>query len=469
MQRKIVKGTSPFEDKQIAIFEVVDKLNVRICTQEGESIISSAECKSIRSKPRSAKYLHVKKNMKDKDLKNKSLVEQYNMFIDEAKLISELTKGKVNLFRTGSVAKTSMQLFYDLSEIPTPDKIEVFETKIIESCYNGAMIFAIPYEGIGYQYDICSQYPSILRSDHFQIPFGKGELKTLTSVEMELLPYFKYGIYHIKIVNPDYRLLRCNKINWHTHTELNRAKELKYKLELIEDDKPNALLYTKLINGAKLFRPFIDYLFPFKKAGHKFIKKYINVLAGALCKKNITTVTTKENDTIYENKTLVFKRPLGKQLDDMYSKVTEIDICELDNLYESDWARIKPFLVATARCKISKIIEQNLDSVIYCHTDGIKTRKPIHKDQKLGDDIGDLKFEGMGNIKVINATTVLNELYKPIPNYSNYEVSNFGNVRNIKKNKLVEHFENKVKIKRNDGKKRLKSINKLVLKIFPKN
>ena len=83
-----------------------------------------------------------------------------------------------------------------------------FEAEIIESCYNGALIWALPYEGYGFKYDFCSEYPAILRSDHMQWPIDEGELVTITQTEYKTMKYFKYGLYHVNIVDADYRMLK---------------------------------------------------------------------------------------------------------------------------------------------------------------------------------------------------------------------------------------------------------------------
>jgi len=69
-------------------------------------------------------------------------------------------------------------------------------------------------------------------------------------------------------------LFKESKNNTYCHTKLNRAIELGLEMELLDDTIPNFINYEGcLMNGAKLFRPFIDYLFQFKKDGIKEIKK----------------------------------------------------------------------------------------------------------------------------------------------------------------------------------------------------
>ena len=98
-------------------------------------------------------------------------------------------------------------------------------------------------------------------------------------------------------------------------------------------------------------------------------------------------------------------RPFGNNLDDMFSDVAKMDVYKKDKLFESDWARIKPFLVSKGRYMISKVIEKNLDNCVQCHTDGIILKSLIEPTQKLGNDIGDLKFECEGQCIIKNSTS----------------------------------------------------------------
>lgn len=91
----------------------------------------------------------VKINDRDQEWKLKTLEEQYNLILSEQQLLFDLTGGKINLFKTGSVAKTSIQLWYDIVNPPKPAPIQTYESDIIESCYLGALIWAIPYSGYG--------------------------------------------------------------------------------------------------------------------------------------------------------------------------------------------------------------------------------------------------------------------------------------------------------------------------------
>jgi hypothetical protein len=81
--------------------------------------------------------------------------------------------------------------------------------------------------------------------------------------------------------------------------------------------------------------------------------------------------------------------------------------------YETNFARIKPFLLAYGRVKICNIILTNLDEVVRVHTDGIICKSKI-TNVELGNDIGMLKFEGEGNVKILNNNNYIWEEIKKI-------------------------------------------------------
>jgi hypothetical protein len=395
MTRKIVPVTSPNEDKPICIFEMIANQNKCYSQDRKYFTLSKESMTMFRKMPRSAPYIFIKKNVRDNDLKHLSLRKQCKFITKEADKLKKLTDGKINLFRTGSVAKTSLQLFYDTCNPPEPETIEPYEVDILEEC-RGALIWGNKYIGKAYKYDICSEYPSLMASAQHKYPTGKGDLKTFTKQEFDELKFYQFGLYHVKVHNINYKVFKKNHKNWYTHSDLNFAKnKLNLKIELIEDDEPNALLYdsSKLISGNKLFGPFVDYLFKLKK-DHKECKKYLNALWGALTQTNILTVNS---DTIYAGKEIMSITPdeNGNLSFDTYIK---------SKFYENNYARIKPFMMSYGRLKIANIILTNLDSVIRVHTDGIICTKPI-TNVKLDNNLGDLKYEGSANCNIINANT----------------------------------------------------------------
>jgi len=92
--RKIVKGTSPNEDKPIAIFDVVTgKFNCYSIDKKYFSL-TREQMQTFRKQPRSAPYIFIKKNIRDNDLKYLSLRKQCNLITKEAIKLKKLTDGK---------------------------------------------------------------------------------------------------------------------------------------------------------------------------------------------------------------------------------------------------------------------------------------------------------------------------------------------------------------------------------------
>jgi len=194
-------------EKQIAIFEMVgDKVKCYDGYQYGE--LTMEVFKEMKSKPRSSSHLFIKKEERDDTVKRLSLKKQHKYFMKEAEIMKIATNGKFNRFKTASFAKTALN-FFNTFDLPQLAPIQNFEAEIIESCYLGGLIWGMPYEGKGYKYDVSSQYPSIMRNSRFNIPIDEGKLETYTQSQIDEAPFFQIGIYHVEILNTDYRLFKA--------------------------------------------------------------------------------------------------------------------------------------------------------------------------------------------------------------------------------------------------------------------
>ena len=403
--RKIVKGTSPKMEKEIAIFEVQDDGNFKCYSIKDKYFtITKEQMNENRKNQRTSKYMLIKKNEIEPELKHVSIKKQCKIITKEADKLKIITGGKINLYKTGSVGKTSLQLFYDLSEYDEAEEIETYEVDILERG-KGAMIWGIKYKGYGYKYDFVSHYPSIMRSPKNKFPIGKGELKHLTKEEFEKLEFYQFGMYHCHVRCIDKRVFRESAERWYSHIELNYVRiKLKWDITLVDDGEPNFLHYdsSKLVSGKQLFGEFVDYLFKLKKE-HKCAKKYLNTLWGKLTQTNTIKMKT---ENIYEGREVMSILPT-----DEGELIFETVIKQ--KFYETNFARIKPFLLSYGRVKICNIILTNLDEVVRVHTDGIICKSKI-TNVELGNDIGMLKFEGEGNVKILNNNNYIWEEIKKI-------------------------------------------------------
>ena len=78
------------------------------------------------------------------------------------------------------------------------------------------------------------------------------------------------------------------------------------------------------------------------------------------------------------------------------------NVVRKDKFYETNYARIKPFLMAYGRVKIAKVMLPILDNIVRCHTDGLISKTELQNLKRM-PDLGDLKFEGKIQCEIINS------------------------------------------------------------------
>lgn len=406
-----VRGTAR-EEKQILIYRKNNDGTIKCYCDEGYQEISQDQFSFIRKNPISSDFMLVPAETRDKKIKLLSLKKQYKLFCETADRLKVASDNKINMYKTGATGKTTLQLFFSFNP-PNPEKIEEDEATIINLCKCGGVIWGEQYEGKAYKFDFVSFFCSIMRSQSMQFPIGQPEFKTMTADVFDKKEFFTFGIYHAQIISiVDKKLFTVNEQNWYTHIDLNRAKALGYEMELIEDGEYNHLCYRgkgKLINGAKLFRPFVDYLFGLRQIGYEEVKQIMSALWGALCQYNEMTVRLSKDDEIFDphSITTMTKCKNGDRI---------ITTVKADRRFDYDFARMKPFLLAKCRTVVSQLVELNLDSVKRIYIDGfLFTDKKVNlpKGIEIGKNIGNLRYEGRyADCKILNARDVEGELIK---------------------------------------------------------
>ena len=343
-----------------------------------------------------------------------SLKEQYNKWIDDANLLKNKTKGLINLYKTGNDKFTILDLFDKYAKhIENPPNIYELEAEFINECC-GAMINAEPYEGPAYDYDFISKYPATLCDVHFNIPMDEGDFYYLTDDEFHAMEYIKYGIYRAVVHKSDdaniNKLFKFNFKNYYPHIDLKRAKELKLKIELVHDEKPNFIYYSskteKALKGSEVFKQVINTIYPFKEAKLPRMKVLFTMLWGSLCEKNHKTHTVNNQDKEYieidNTEDFVSLRPFD-------DNNTIIEYKKKDKAFKTGWARMQPFLIAKGKYDLSKTMEPYINDVVRYHTDGF-TLKTKPEGIITGDKMGDLKYKGYcANAQVINCNKIIGE------------------------------------------------------------
>ena len=80
-----------------------------------------------------------------------------------------------------------------------------------------------------------------------------------------------------------------------------------------------------------------------------------------------------------------------------------------DDIFESPWARMKPFLLSKGRHTITNIYDNNTTIVKRVQTDGIITSEEIQWNN-MGDALGQLRYEGYcQEVEIINVNEIRGE------------------------------------------------------------
>lgn len=319
-----------------------------------------------------------------------TIEQEYNEWIQIADDLKKESKGMINLYKTGSNHDTALSLFDRLSKFINPEEILQDEAEWISMASKGAIIWAEAYKGKLYQYDVKSIYPFLMGSTS-KFPVKRGEFKLIEKFS----EYVEFGIYRCVIYESAdknlNRLFRFNADNYYTQQDIFNAQNLKLKIELIQDTKPNFLYYSreKLITFSEVFTQYIDLLYPLKENKVKYAKDILNILWGSLGERDKRKqYIDVKGFTIEEN----------EMIDEIYPSNTEEDkhvikTINLNKQYKTNFARLIPHLVAGGRRHMTNILLPYKDNVHRVLTDGFLIDTPIHfntNDIKMGQ----LKYEG---------------------------------------------------------------------------
>jgi hypothetical protein len=226
-----------------------------------------------------------------------------------------------------------------------------------------------------------------MTSSTLKFPVKRGEFKLIENFS----EFVEFGIYrciiHKSEDNNLNKLFRFNSDNYYSSIDITNAKELNLQIELIQDDKPNCLYYSrdKLITFGEAFNNYVNLLFPLKENKIKMAKDILNILWGSLC----------EKDKIKKFITTKFSVDDDEDILELYPTKDDghiIKTIKRNSIYKTSFSRLCPFLTSQARRHMTKILLPYKDEVQRVQTDGFLITKPIHTN--INVKIGELKYEG---------------------------------------------------------------------------
>jgi hypothetical protein len=373
-----------FYEKPIALY---DKLTFEIYDGKTKHKLSKEEKNELMYSFKSPYIVLDREEQKDGEI---TIEEEYNKLIPIINNLKEKSGGLINLYKSGSYKNASLDLFDKFTKfLNEPEQILQDEAEWISNSSIGALIWAEEYEGELYKYDVKSQYPSLMKSQTLKFPMKRGEFQRLDKFG----EYFQFGFYRCKIYKSEdgniNKLFRFNDTNYYTSISLNHAQKLGLKIELIQDDKPNFLYYSrdKLITFNEVFKPFVDFLFDLKEKKVEKSKDILNRLWGALCEVDKKKYFCEKDIVINDDEEIFEIRP--------YKNNEDIDIISTNKInkrYKTNYARLCPFLISQGRYEISNLMFPIKENIKRIQTDGFLSTIKLHENKNV--KLGELKFEG---------------------------------------------------------------------------
>jgi hypothetical protein len=222
------------------------------------------------------------------------------------------------------------------------------------------------------------------------------------------MEFYKFGIYRVQFDEEiNHKLFKFNSNNYYTHCDLELGKKLNLKYRIIEDGQANFLYYSsdKLATGQMLFSKFVSTLYPLRKQTPN-AKVLLNLLWGSLgeINKEKKRIDLNVENEMPENAFIEYLKPNA-------DGSLELAYKERDKpIFKTQFARIVPFLLSYGRRDMITLIEPFINDIVYVRTDGFRTK--TYQKLTYGEDLGDLKYEGIQNIHIHNINNV--EIFKKI-------------------------------------------------------
>ena len=233
-------------------------------------------------------------------------------------------------------------------------------------------------------------------------PIKEPEYLNITEIEETPL----YGIYRCIITHDKpVKLFKFNEDNHYTHSDISVARKYGMMIELIQDDKPNFMYYSKdkLMNGDFLFNHYVNDLYELKEMHVKGAKQLLSVLWGALCETNYYRIKVDEDTEMDIGDVNVHKI---YHTEDGNFHIKGVRHC--DSYFKTNFGRIKPFVLSFARRMMYIRFNKFEPEMVRIHTDGFYLSEDVDG-LHLGTGIGKLKIEYSGNIKIEGLNRITKE------------------------------------------------------------
>ena len=294
-----------------------------------------------------------------------------------AEHLKKISGGVMNLMRAYNFSLQALEIHRRLDRLyRIPEDIELYENYPLFSAFHGGLHAGLRNTG-KYDYDMNSMYPYFMSSPHFTFPVKKGTLETLEEYENA------YGLYRVKFNFDDCPYVKPSE--WITHYDIKILELFDTPFELVDDGKPNALLYSARQNGHRAFGNFVKHMYEWRQTCDEkykpYVKKVMNCLWGSMCEKFVKRIRKalddEEHAYFIDDYEVITKIRVFN--DEMAAKIEA-----MDKSFKYPHARVGIFLTAYARWQMMKIMKPFLNVITYINTDGFETTEDVSHYLKIG-------------------------------------------------------------------------------------
>ena len=329
--------------------------------------------------------------------------EAYDYYIKLADELKKESDGLFNMYKCPTIKNMALNHFYDLTKAIQPEEITNNEALWINNSSSHAITYFEHFKGHVDVYDVNSHYPYILQITNNLFPIKNGEYKIIKFINDKP----EFGIYHCNITKTElkpYKFFVFNNKNYYTHLDIIMAQSYGLNIELIQDNQPNFLHYSKecLISGSTLFKRYNESLYPLKQKKIKGAKLLLNVLWGALTESKIFKESYELNGNGGDLEGIDIKR---LQSDDTHLRIHHQRYTE--SKFRTNYGRIKPFVLAYGRSKMYFRFKKYEDIIVRMHTDSIYLKEKPNNLSEISDKLGCLKHEYSGHVEINGLNKVL--------------------------------------------------------------
>ena len=392
----VKKHRQCYDEKPIVIVQCINNI-FHMFDGEDITMITKQEYDDAKYKYLSNTKLIVDKNFTAESRKMENLEDAYHYYIELADELKKESNGLFNMYKCPTIKNMALNYFYDLTKVIQPEAINNNEAFWINKASSHAITYWEKYEGHVDIYDVNSHYPYILQITNNLFPIKSGEYKIIDKIKEKP----EFGIYRCKIAGKG-KLFVFNDDNYYTQADIIMARDYGFNVELIQDGTPNFLYYSKdcLISGSTLFKKYVEALYPLKQNKVKGAKLLLNILWGSLTESKIFKQTADINDKVDLSGRDITRLQYDSHVRIQYMKREE-------GCFRTNYARIKPFVLAYGRSKMYFRFKKYEDLIVRSHTDSIYLKSKPNDLPDVSNKLGSLKHEYSGDIKISSLNKVL--------------------------------------------------------------